>query len=431
MSEPTITTTSSERIPGVIIVGAGIGGLLLGTLLERLGYPYHIFERATELRSLGSAMTLSATVLPVFEQLGLLDELEKISYPCYSHDFYTLDRELFSSIKLDDRKKFTGYSDIIFCRPQLHELLRKQVPEYKISLGKRVLQTEEIDEKVLIHCADGTAWEGDILVGADGAYSGVRQSLYKRLEEQGIGLPKADSENFSVTNLCMVGVAEPKDPEKYPQLKDEFSHFSSIFGGKGVCGVVNVPGQRVCWYLYQQLTEAEAKSQLFRSSEWGPESIDSMINEFADIPCPWGGTMGDMIQATPRNLISKAFLEEKVFQTWFHGRTVLLGDGAVNAMHDAVVLANCIYNMEDNSSKSITTAFQEYYRQRYSRALDAFQRSSTWSKISYGQTWKERLLRQVMMNYVPYWVYKWMDAKVFAYCPQIAWLPLTPARGSV
>ncbi|ORZ08741.1 hypothetical protein BCR41DRAFT_399009 [Lobosporangium transversale] len=100
-------------------------------------------------------------------------------------------------------------------------------------------------------------------------------------------------------------------------------------------------------------------------------------------------------------------------------------------MHDAVVLANCIYNMEDNSSKSITTAFQEYYRQRYSRALDAFQRSSTWSKISYGQTWKERLLRQVMMNYVPYWVYKWMDAKVFAYCPQIAWLPLTPARGSV
>jgi hypothetical protein len=34
-------------------------------------------------------------------------------------------------------------------------------------------------------------------------------------------------------------------------------------------------------------------------------------------------------------------------------------------MQDAVVFANCIYNMEDASQSSITAAFQEYYRQRY------------------------------------------------------------------
>lgn len=39
--------------------------------------------------------------------------------------------------------------------------------------------------------------------------------------------------------------------------------------------------------------------------------------------------------------------------------------GAVNAMQDVVVLANCIYNMKDSSPTSITAAFQEYYRQRY------------------------------------------------------------------
>jgi len=52
-----------------------------------------------------------------------------------------------------------------------------------------------------------------------------------------------------------------------------------------------------------------------------------MIKEYQDRPCPWGGTMGEIIEATPKNLISKVFLEEKFFKTWYHGRTVLIGDG--------------------------------------------------------------------------------------------------------
>lgn len=36
----------------------------------------------------GAVMSLSANILPVFEQLGLMDELEKFSLPCPSHDLY-------------------------------------------------------------------------------------------------------------------------------------------------------------------------------------------------------------------------------------------------------------------------------------------------------------------------------------------------------
>lgn len=38
-------------------------------------------------------------------------------------------------------------------------------------------------------------------------------------------------------------------------------------------------------------------------------------------------TMGDLIDKTPKDMISKVMLEEKLFETWFGGRTVLLGDG--------------------------------------------------------------------------------------------------------
>jgi len=105
----------------------------------------------------------------------------------------------------------------------------KQIPPEKISLGKKVLRIENKDNKVIIHCSDNTFHEGDILVGADGAYSSVRQSLYRDLDSQGL-LPKSDLEQMSIGFVGMVGATSPKNPEKYPQMKDNNSHYSQVLG---------------------------------------------------------------------------------------------------------------------------------------------------------------------------------------------------------
>lgn len=47
----------------VLIVGAGLGGLLLGALLEKAGVPYNIFERATVVKPLGMLTFSSPTLL--------------------------------------------------------------------------------------------------------------------------------------------------------------------------------------------------------------------------------------------------------------------------------------------------------------------------------------------------------------------------------
>lgn len=72
--------------------------------------------------------------------------------------------------------------------------------------------------------------------------------------------------------------------------------------------------------------------EFFRNSEWGPQGVEAMCEEVRDFTVPGGKdgqvlTMGDLIDRTPKDLISKVMLEEKVFDTWFSGRTVLLGDG--------------------------------------------------------------------------------------------------------
>ncbi|KAI1311579.1 hypothetical protein EDD11_003354 [Mortierella claussenii] len=430
--------------PHVLIIGAGLGGLILATLFERSNIPYQIIERATQPRPLGSALTLGANILPVFDQLGLLRQLEEIALPCSAVDVYKADMKKFGSLKLMGRRG-TGYENLIFERPRLYDLLLKQIPTSKLHLGKKVTSTEEIDstvnsiptKRVMVHCADNSTFEGDILVGADGAYSTVRSQLLTKLDEQGLA-PKEDLEDMLVGDICMVGVANVAEEEvdaKFPQLRDGFSHFSSVIGENKQCWImVSVPNNRICWSLITQLTEEEAKEQKFKNSEWSPESNDAMIKEFAAKACPWGtGTMGDIVARTPRDLISKVFLEEKLFKTWYSGRTVLIGDGqgAVNAMQDAVVLANCIYHMESSSSESITAAFEEYYRQRFDHASQKFQTSKAWSMIMFGQKWTERLLRQVMLNYTPDWVFNYMHAKAFEHRPQISWLPLVEKRGTL
>ena len=91
-----------------------------------------------------------------------------------------------------------------------------------------------------------------------------------------------------------------------------------------------MPGNRVCWGLGVQFDNPEeSRKQMFRNSEWTPDTNNSVIDEFSSFPCPYGNgsTMGDLIKKTPEDLISRVFLEYKMFKTWHHGRSVLIGDG--------------------------------------------------------------------------------------------------------
>jgi hypothetical protein len=68
-------------------------------------------------------------------------------------------------------------------------------------------------------------------------------------------------------------------------------------------------------------------SDAFKNSEWGSESSGSIEDDWRGFRVPIGGTIGGLIDATPREAVSKVMLEEKLYTTWYHCRTVLMGDG--------------------------------------------------------------------------------------------------------
>jgi hypothetical protein len=64
-----------------------------------------------------------------------------------------------------------------------------------------------------------------------------------------------------------------------------------------------------------------------RNSEYVPDLTFEAPATWRAFKLPIRGTIGDLIDATPVECRTKATMEEKVFETWFSGRTVLIGDG--------------------------------------------------------------------------------------------------------
>ncbi|KAF9942808.1 hypothetical protein BGZ67_010440 [Mortierella alpina] len=391
----------------VLIVGAGLGGLTLGLLLEQAGVPYTILEKhAGDLIPLGSSISLNQTIQPLFEQLGMLTELEAISKPIGSMTFLKESMNKIGSLDL--------FSDSvrIMDRPSLYKLLLSRIPSERIITGKRVCDLEQNRDGVLVRCTDTSVYMADILVGADGAYSSVRRCLYRDLRASNL-LPKSDMAPLAFDHHCLVGVTDPIDPIYFPELTRE------------TCDMMVVIGKDKPYSIRQE--------HHIRSSDWGPAQVEEMANACRDFICPYGSTLADVIDKTPKERMSKVLLEEKFFETWYHNRTVLLGDachkGAAQAMLDAVSLANLLHELPSTSAQDIQGTFEAYYKDRVSMGKAAVQGSRHMGRLSGGHKWTETLIRSMFLNILPSKVQQTILDKMLHHRPQATFLPFVPDRG--
>ncbi|KAF9901068.1 hypothetical protein BX616_002389 [Lobosporangium transversale] len=412
---PLITPDSK---PTVLIVGAGIAGLTLANLLEKAGVPYEIFDRATEIKPL-------ANVAPLFQQIGIYDELVSLGKLCYSIDQYTEDRKFDYSLDFKAATKIGGYPGYIISRSVFYDLLLRQIPSNKIFLGKRVLAIKQsLQNGVQIQFSDKTIAEGDILVGADGAYSAVRQSLYDSLKSEG-QLPASDDGALPFTCVCLVGQTKPMDTEKFPELTDPICHFRSVIADNKPYSwaTLTVKDNVYCWGVTQYLDSESSKSHdSFRNSEWGPEAAIAMCQEVRDFPVPGGKnndmTIGDLIDNTP--LISKVMLEEKIHPA--------SGAGAMNAMQDAVALANWISVLDSTAIDEMTKAFKEYKAERYPVAKASFAQGRMLSRVT-EKDLKARITRYITKN-MPTWLGNILTKRMLESRPQVSFLPLIKDKGA-
>lgn len=96
-------------------------------------------------------------------------------------------------------------------------------------MNKKVLSFLQGENGAMIRCSDDSTYDGDILVGADGAYSAVRQHMYAALKKES-RLPSSDDVALPFSSVCLVGQTEVLDPEEFPDLKLPLSQFMSVLG---------------------------------------------------------------------------------------------------------------------------------------------------------------------------------------------------------
>ncbi|KAF9410340.1 hypothetical protein BGZ94_001678 [Podila epigama] len=442
---PTPLNQTRGNKPRVLIVGAGLGGVTLGILLEKAGIPYDIFERAAIVKPLGSAISLGASILTFFEQIGILEEFLSHGKPTITASMYNEKRELQNVIDFGFLKEVGGHYNYIVSRPLLYDMLLRMIPAQKLHFSKRVLSTSQGEHGVLLRTSDGMTHEGDILVGADGAYSAVRQTLFDQLMKEN-KLPSSDSTPLPFTCVALVGQTMPLDTTRFPEVASPECLNSGVISASTPYSLMTFTTKyhTICWVMLHHLDSVSSKyNDSFRNTEWGPEAAEQMCKEVRDFAIPGGDgalTMGDLIDNTPKHLISKVMLEEKVFETWYSGRTVLLGDachkmnpaggmGAINAMQDAITIANWIEVLDRNSTMAeIEKAFKEYKKERYPWALSAYRDSQIMSKlVAVNLTGK---IARYATKKMPAWAHRLALSRVISYRPQASFLPLAPDRGS-
>ncbi|GJJ71680.1 hypothetical protein EMPS_04030 [Entomortierella parvispora] len=435
---------SAQDRPTVLIVGGGVGGLALGLLLERAEVPYSIFERAATIKPLGSALAMGASVASLFRQLGIYEQFTQLSL--VSHKVNMRDQHCVFDYSVDfsPLTEMGGSEPRVTSRPAVYDLLQRQVPAEKINFNKKVASLTTTDTGVRLTCTDGSEHEGDIVVGADGANSVVRRELFARLKEKG-QLPNSDDTLLPYDCICVVGQTGPLPLETFPEMQEATCQSNQMVGvGNPYTWITFTTKHRtICWMALQYFEETKHKGEDV-STEWGPEATEAMCIAVRDFPIPngpAGSTLGTLIDLTPKDLISKVTLEEKVFQTWFSGRIVLMGDachklspsggsGAATAIHDAVCLANWINVLPAKPGvEAIERVFHEYYNERLPIAIEQFRKSQYYAMTS-SKTMTAAVVRFVQRR-MPRWLWIMILRKTAVYRPQVSFLPLVKDSGTV
>ncbi|GJJ67787.1 hypothetical protein EMPS_00133 [Entomortierella parvispora] len=432
--------------PHVIIVGAGIGGLTLALLLERAGVSYVVLEKTKSIKPLGSALSLFGQVTYLFRQLGIFEEFESKSLKYDEIRGYDDNCNYVSKLDLRPGVPMTDSEWRIVSRPVLYDMIYDKIPKEKIHLNKRVVSILNGDVGARVDCTDGSTFDGDIIVGADGAYSPVRQSLFKWLKKNN-KLPSSDDVPMPYCCVCLVGQTEELDPKEFPDIGKDLCSFESMSSATSpyTWATFTTKQNTFCWMVIEHLNEKSSKEHdSFRNSDWGPEAAEAMALAVRDLPIPNGGksgtTLGHLIDKTDKNFMSKVVLEEKVYKSWYGGRTVLMGDachklnpsggaGALSAITDAICLANWINVIPSLAVKDIESAFKEYYNERYPLAMVAYR-----SSVALGKSLEKNTagaIARYMKSHLPKWLWAMYLKKMGSYRPQVSFLDPAEDKGTV
>jgi FAD-dependent urate hydroxylase len=162
----------------ILVVGAGIGGLLASLELRRAGYDVRLYEQHHDLRPADAALVLWPNALKVLNALGLRERVAGLERGLEQFSVRSAEDELLREFDLDALMPRIGTAVCLVSRHEFHSALLQAMEMDRVHLGAECVGVEQDGSSVSIRLADGERATGHMLVGADGIHSAVRRYLF-------------------------------------------------------------------------------------------------------------------------------------------------------------------------------------------------------------------------------------------------------------
>lgn len=352
----------SKAKPHVLIAGAGIGGLTAALALLKEGIDCDLYEQAAELREVGAGLQLAPNGSRVLIKLGLEQAVRDVGVP--TGDKVVRLWSTGQSWSLFDPKEPPptlrfGAPMFLMHRGDLQALLVHAVRALKpgaIHLGSHAIGFEQDEHGVTLRLASGEVARGDVLVGADGLHSRIRQQMFGPAAPRFTGI-------MAWRGLAPVdGLSEHLRRPMATQWLGPRGHVTCYPVRRGK--LLNMVG--------------EVQRDDWRSESWVQEgSKEECLRDFNG----WHADLREIVANVDRVFKWALFLRDPLPE-WSRGRVTLLGDachamlpflgqGANMAIEDGLILARAIALNVDSPER----ALRRYQGARASRTSEVVRRS--------------------------------------------------------
>ncbi|MWA09125.1 FAD-dependent monooxygenase [Streptomyces sp. BA2] len=163
----------------VAVAGGGIAGLVFAVALRRAGIDCHVYEQTGRLAEVGAGVQVAPNATRLLRRLGLRDRLRTIAVAPQAIEMRRWDDgTLLQRTELGEpcRRRF-GAPYYTVHRADLHSSLLALVPPDRVHLGARCVAVTQDADAARLHLSDGTVVAADLVVGADGIHSLVRERI--------------------------------------------------------------------------------------------------------------------------------------------------------------------------------------------------------------------------------------------------------------
>lgn len=334
-------------IDSVLIVGGGPAGMVAAIALSRAGVSVELVELQPRFAAVGIGVNLQNSPLRALDTLGLVDEIERRGFPTDVVNMLTSAGEpmmppLRPASLIEGRR-----GSIAIGRGELAEILADAVAAENIDVrfSLTVDELTSVADGVDVVFSDGSTGHYDLVVGADGVNSRVRELILGD-----------DDPGLAYSGQSIWRARAPRG---------EVDEYQIIHGPGGKVGLVPISQEGMYVYVLQSFETEPVRGEL------GDDDDDaSMLAAMA----PYGGIVPEVAASLEPGADFRPLKYHLVPSPWYRGRVLLIGDAAHSttphisyglgiAIEDGIVLAELV-----QTAQTVDATLASFMERRFERA---------------------------------------------------------------